>query len=87
MVDIYILRIDVVVVLIEVKYEEIFKVFKELGYLRIFVYEENIDYIIGVMNYKDFFMVLIEGFDIKEIIKDVLFIFKIKKVKDLLLEF
>ena len=50
------------------------------------VYEENIDHIIGVMNYKDFFMVLTEGFDIKEIIKDVLFIPKTKKVKDLLLE-
>lgn len=85
-VDIYTPRIDVVAVSTTASHEDIFKVFKESGYSRIPVYEENIDHIIGVMNYKDFFMVLTEGFDIKEIIKDVLFIPKTKKVKDLLLE-
>lgn len=84
--DIYTPRIDVVAVSKEASHEEIFTVFKESGYSRLPVYEENIDHIIGVINYKDFFMVLSEGLDIKEIIKDVPYTTKTKKIKDLLLE-
>lgn len=85
-VDIYTPRIDIVAVATTATHEDIFSVFKASGYSRIPVYEENIDHIVGVMNYKDFFMVLSESKDIQEIIKDVLFVTKTKKVKDLLLE-
>ncbi|MFA7417129.1 MAG: hemolysin family protein [Acholeplasma sp.] len=85
-VDIYTPRIDIVAVQLTASHDEIFSAFKESGYSRIPVYDDNIDHIIGVMNYKDFFMVLTEGFDIKEVVKNVLFVTKTKKVKDLLLE-
>src|SRR5690554_4453816 len=85
-VDIYTPRIDIVAVQLTASHDEIFSAFKESGYSRIPVYDDNIDHIIGVMNYKDFFMVLTEGFDIKEVVKNVLFVTKTKKVKDLLLK-
>lgn len=85
-VDIYTPRVDIVAVSNTAANEEIFEVFKESGYSRLPVYEDNIDHIIGVINYKDFFMVYKENLTIKEIIKDVLFVTKTKKVKDLLVE-
>ncbi len=85
-VDIYTPRIDIVAVSKDKSNEEIFDIFKESGYSRLPVYEENIDHIIGVINYKDFFMVYKENLPINEIIKNVLFVTKTKKVKDLLVE-
>lgn len=85
-VDIYTPRIDIVAVANTATNEEIFETFKESGYSRLPVYEENIDHIIGVINYKDFFMVYKDNLTINEIIKDVLFVTKTKKVKDLLVE-
>lgn len=85
-VDIYTPRIDIVAVSKDKSNEEIFDIFKESGYSRLPVYEENIDHIIGVINYKDFFMMYKENLPINEIIKNVLFVTKTKKVKDLLVE-
>jgi CBS domain containing-hemolysin-like protein len=85
-VDIYTPRIDIVAIANTATNEEIFEIFNESGYSRLPVYEENIDHIIGVINYKDFFMVYKDNLTIDEIIKDVLFVTKTKKVKDLLVE-
>ncbi|WP_025724602.1 HlyC/CorC family transporter [Acholeplasma granularum] len=85
-VDIYTPRIDIVAISKNQSNEEIFEVFKESGYSRLPVYEDNIDHIIGVINYKDFFSILNENLKLDEVIKNVLYIPKTKKLKDLLLE-
>ena len=52
--DIYTPRVDIEGVNIEDSRENIFIKFKETAYSRLPVYKENIDNIVGILNYKDF---------------------------------
>lgn len=85
-VDIYTPRVDIYAISKDMPHDEIYQLFKETGYSRLPVYDGNIDHIIGVMNYKDFFSVMLEKLPIEEMIKEVMYVTKTKKVKDLLVE-
>jgi putative hemolysin len=65
------------------------KLFNETGFSRIPVYHDSVDNIIGVLNVKDVFSVLISGkkkTSIREIMYDPYFVPETKKIDDLLKE-
>lgn len=82
--DIFTPRIDITAVKTEATRDEIREVFKESGYSRLPVYNEDLDNIVGILYYKDFFT---KDFDnISEIIKPVMFVTKNKNVNELMNE-
>ena len=83
--DIFTPRIDITAISKDATYEEIKSVFNESGYSRIPVYEGDLDNVIGILNYKDFFASSFEdGNDITEITKSVMYVTKTQKINDLL---
>ena len=82
--DIFTPRIDITAVKTEATRDEIREVFKESGFSRLPVYNEDLDNIVGILYYKDFFT---KDFDnISEIIKPVMFVTKNKNVNELMNE-
>ena len=85
--DIFTPRIDITAISKDATREEIKSVFNESGYSRIPVYEGDLDNVIGILNYKDFFASSFEdGSDITEITKPVMYVPKTQKINDLLRE-
>ncbi len=85
--DIFTPRRDITAVSSDVTKEEIVKVFTESGYSRIPVYNDDIDNIIGIIYYKDFYtMAFNTNVPISEIIKPVIYVAKAQKINDLLKE-
>ncbi len=83
--DIFTPRIDITAVKIESSIEEIREVFKSSGYSRIPVYTDDLDNIIGILYYKDFFT---KEFDsIESLLKPVIFVTKNRNVNELMNEF
>jgi CBS domain containing-hemolysin-like protein len=80
--DIYTPRVDVVAIPKTIEKEEINKIFKETSYSRLPVYDENIDNIIGILNYKDF--INKEYKLIEEILQPTIFVIKTNKIKEVL---
>ena len=63
------------------------KVFTESGYSRIPVYEDDLDNVLGILYYKDFFALAHESnVTITDILKPVIFVAKTQKVNDLMKE-
>ena len=85
--DIFTPRIDITAVPITATKSEVATVFTESGYSRLPVYENDIDNIVGIVYYKDFFP-LIKGkdFTISDIIKPVIYVAKSQHINDLLKE-
>ena len=82
--DIFTPRIDITAVKKEAEFEEIREVFKTSGYSRIPVYVDDLDNIVGILYYKDFFT---KDFDnIESIIKPVMFVTKTRNVNELMNE-
>ena len=85
--DIFTPRRDITAVSSDVTKEEIVKVFSESGYSRIPVYNDDIDNIIGIIYYKDFYTLAFgTEIPVSEIIKPVLYVAKAQKINDLLKE-
>lgn len=85
--DIFTPRIDITAVPVTASKEEIAKTFTESGYSRLPVYENDIDNIVGIVYYKDFFPFdKNEGLTLKEIIKPVIYVAKSQAINDLLKE-
>ncbi len=85
--EIFTPRIDITAVSSEVTHDELARVFSESGYSRIPVYEGDLDNIIGIVYYKDFFTVSFkDNTPISEIIKPVMYVTKTQKISDLLRE-
>ena len=82
--DIFTPRIDITAVKREATKDDILAVFKSTGFSRIPVYEEDLDNVIGILYYKDFFTK--EFSSIEEIMKPVTFVTKNKNVNDLMNE-
>ncbi len=83
--DIFTPRIDITAISKNATSEEIKDVFNESGFSRIPVYEDDLDNVIGILYYKDFFASSFEdGCDLSEIIKPVMFVTKTQKINDLL---
>lgn len=82
--DIFTPRIDITAVKSEATVDEIREVFKSSGFSRLPVYSEDLDNIVGILYYKDFFT---KDFDnISSILKPVMFVTKNKNVNDLMNE-
>lgn len=86
--DIYTPRIDVTAISIDSTPDEVRETFKNSGFSRIPVYEDDIDNVIGILYYKDFYAVCFEreDIDLHEIIKPVIYVAKTQKVNDLMKE-
>ena len=83
--EIFTPRIDITAVSTDVTKEEMARVFSESGFSRIPIYEGDLDNIIGIVYYKDFFtMSLDSDTPITEIVKPVIYITKTQKINDVL---
>jgi len=83
--DIYTPRIDVIAVNKDDSITNIKNVFITSGYSRLPLYEDEIDNIIGVLNYKDFFTkVILEQNDLSKIIQKPVEVTEYMKVNNLL---
>ena len=85
--DIYTPRIDITSLSVDSDKETVEKVFTESGYSRIPVYEDDLDNVLGILYYKDFYAQA-HGNDtpISEILKPAIFVAKTQKVNDLMKE-
>ena len=87
--DIYTPRIDIVAIPSDAGNDEIVNVFSESGYSRLPVYEDDLDNIMGILYYKDFYT-KIHGTElsISRVIsnKPVLYVTKTMKINELLKE-
>lgn len=83
--DIFTPRIDITSLPIDADKETVARVFTESGFSRIPVYEGDLDNVLGILYYKDFYA-LAQGREtpISEIIKPVIFVAKTQKVNDLM---
>lgn len=82
-------RVDVVFIDAEDNEETIKNIIMKERYSRIPVYEGNIDNIIGILQTRDYLEALSEGkqVDIKELLTEVHFIYKSRKLSDILADF
>lgn len=85
--DIFTPRIDITAVEKDISKDELASVFSESGYSRIPVYEDDLDNIIGIIYYKDFYTTVYKRTaPITDIIKPVIYVTKSMKINDLLKE-
>ena len=85
--DIFTPRVDITAVSLDSDFEDIREQFKESGFSRIPVYDGDLDNIIGIIYYKDFYTFELKAGDsIREIIKPVIYVPKTQKISDLLKE-
>ena len=83
-IDILTPRIDITATPKDADKEDIAALFTESGFSRLPVYEDDLDNIIGILYYKDFFTT--EFSSIEEILKPVIYVAKTQKINDLLKE-
>ncbi len=83
--DVFTPRIDITAISKDATYDEVAKVFSDSGYSRLPIYDGDIDNILGIVYYKDFFN---EAFDenssLTDISKPVIYVAKAQKINDLL---
>ena len=85
--DIFTPRIDITAISNEATKEEVSDLFSESGYSRLPVYEGDIDNIIGIVYYKDFYSTACaDDVSITDIIKPVIYVAKTQRINDLLKE-
>ena len=85
--DILTPRIDITALPISASKEAVEKTFTESGYSRIPIYEGDLDNVVGILYYKDFYsLVKDKNVTIEEIIKPVIYVAKTQNVNDLMKE-
>lgn len=85
--DIFTPRIDITALPSNADKDTVARTFSESGYSRIPVYEGNLDNVVGILYYKDFYsLVKDKNVTIDEIIKPVIYVAKTQKVNDLMKE-
>lgn len=82
--DIFTPRIDIVATPKDATHEDIHKLFTESGFSRLPVYDGDLDNVVGILYYKDFYTKEFASLD--EIIKPVIYVAKTQKINDLLKE-
>ena len=86
-IDIFTPRVDVKALPLDATYEEIDQAFTGNAFSRLPIYDEDIDHIVGIIYYKDFYQAEEENFKLSDIIKEPMFVMKHKLVNELLKEF
>lgn len=86
-IDIFTPRVDVKALPLDATYEEIDQAFTGNAFSRLPIYDEDIDHIVGIIYYKDFYQAEEENFKLTDIIKQPMFVMKHKLVNELLKEF
>lgn len=85
--EIFTPRIDITAIPTTATKDDISTVFSESGYSRLPVYEGDLDNIIGIVYYKDFYNSSFkDNSPISEIVKPVIYVAKTQKINDLLKE-
>ena len=85
--DIFTPRIDITALPTSADKDTVAKTFSESGYSRIPVYEGDLDNVVGILYYKDFYsLVKDKNVTIEEIIKPVIYVAKTQNVNDLMKE-
>ena len=85
--DIFTPRIDITALSVSADKSEVERTFTESGYSRIPVYEGELDNVLGILYYKDYYALAHEkSTPITDILKPVMFVAKTKKVSDLMKE-
>ena len=85
--DIFTPRIDITAVSKDATKEELSDLFSESGYSRLPVYDGDIDNVIGIVYYKDFYSTAFaDDISIEDIVKPVIYVAKTQPINDLLKE-
>ena len=85
--DIYTPRIDITALPVGSSKETVAKTFSESGYSRLPVYDKDLDNVVGILYYKDFYTVAYKtNVPLKEIIKPVIYVAKAQPVNELMKE-
>jgi CBS domain containing-hemolysin-like protein len=85
--DIYTPRIDITALPVGSSKEAVAKTFSESGYSRLPVYDKDLDNVVGILYYKDFYTVAYKtNVPLKEIIKPVIYVAKAQPVNELMKE-
>ncbi len=85
--DIYTPRIDITALPVGASKEVVAKTFSESGYSRLPVYDKDLDNVVGILYYKDFYTVAYKtSVPLKEIIKPVIYVAKAQPVNELMKE-
>ena len=85
--DIFTPRIDITALPANADKETVAQTFSESGYSRIPVYEGDLDNVVGILYYKDFYsLVKDKNVALSEIVKPVIFVAKTQNVNDLMKE-
>jgi len=82
--DIMIPRTDIYAIKIDADYDEVYQIFKDEGYSRMPVYEESIDNIKGILNFRDFILCDKNSFDINALLREPYFTYESKPTVELL---
>lgn len=83
--DVFTPRIDITAISKDASYDEVAKVFSDSGYSRLPIYDGDIDNILGIVYYKDFFNEAFgESDSIVDISKPTIYVAKAQKINDLL---
>lgn len=85
--DIMIPRINMTTIPLSSGYRDVLRVFQDSMYTRIPVYDDDPDYIIGIINIKDFLLLTDKSaFHVQDILRDVHYTYEFKNTSDLMLE-
>ncbi len=83
--DIFTPRIDITAIEAGATKDEIAQIFSESGYSRVPIYENDLDNVMGIVYYKDFFTTAHKtSVPVADIIKPVIYVTKTQKISDLL---
>lgn len=85
--DIMIPRINMTTIPLSSGYRDVLRVFQDSMYTRIPVYDDDPDYIIGIINIKDFLLLTDKSaFHVQDILREVHYTYEFKNTSDLMLE-
>ncbi|MCM1539432.1 MAG: hemolysin family protein [bacterium] len=85
--DIMIPRIHMTTISLNAGYRDVLRVFQDSMYTRIPVYDDDPDYIVGIINIKDFLLLTNKSsFHIRDILREVHYTYEFKNTADLMLE-
>ena len=85
--DIMIPRINMTTISLSAGYRDVLRVFQDSMYTRIPVFDDDPDYIIGIINIKDFLLLTNKSaFHVQDILREVHYTYEYKNTSDLMLE-